>query len=264
MRHSRSSCLDRTTARVVIAEGTFAAASSLATSIVSSTDGSSLKSFDVGVSQIDRSHSTRAVLSSCQTHPISAMGVLHIQLTAGRLHHLASSHEASMWTHHHSRSTFLQLANRHQRPGHFRNLAGDSHRSTSPISYTTVFCSVCFSLSTGRDSDCCVRTSSSGTLGSQAHIRADRLKPQLHCPQSPARSIPPLPRGHQGLDVTEAPQRPRASIQALVPLLSHPSCPCLSRFSCSLACGGLCGGDSNRSSVREGSPRNPLCPSPFS
>ena len=151
MRHSRSSCLDRTTARVVIAEGTFAAASSLATSIVSSTDGSSLKSFDVGVSQVDRSHSTRAVLSSSQTHPISAMGVLHIQIAAKRLHHLASSHEASMWTHHHVSATrqppptawSLPQPRRRQSPIHVTDLVLDR-----------LLVSV-LSLSTGRDSHCC-------------------------------------------------------------------------------------------------------------
>ena len=38
-----------------------------------------------------------------------------------------------MWTHHHSQSTFLHLADRHQRPGHVRNLKVDIHRSTVTV-----------------------------------------------------------------------------------------------------------------------------------
>ena len=47
------------------------------------------------------------------------------------------------------------------------------------------------------------------------------------------------------------------SILALVPLRSHPYCPCLSRLSCSVACGDLSGDSGNRSPLHQGSSRDP-------
>ena len=71
-----------------------------------------------GISQVDKSHST-LLLSDASNN----VGMLKSRFAARRLHILTSIHEASMWTHHHSHSTFLQLADSHQRPGHVRSVA---------------------------------------------------------------------------------------------------------------------------------------------
>ena len=107
---------------------------------------------------------------SCRSHmfQLSAIGMLQIQIAVGRLHHLTSCHEASMWAHHHSHSTFLQLANRHQRSGHVRNLKVDIHRS-SPFSYSTVFWPA---LSEQRTRLAASHASSGWTSGPQTQIRA--------------------------------------------------------------------------------------------
>ena len=81
-----------------VAVGTFASASSLATSIVSSTDDSSVRSFDVATASLRSTVATLLVPFSpfCQTN------MLQIQIAARRLHHVTWSHEASVWTYHQS------------------------------------------------------------------------------------------------------------------------------------------------------------------
>ena len=123
-----------------------------------------------------------------------------------------------MWTHHHSDSTFLQLADRDQRPCHVRN----KDQSTNTVLVLNHLLTSVLYLGTGRGSQ---RRAPRvvWTSGPQAHMRADRLKPQLHWPPSLAQSIPPFPRGHQ--DSPRGSNHPARSCSLVTVLLRAPQRP---------------------------------------
>ena len=90
--------------------------------------------------------------------------------------------------HHHNNSTSLQHTNHHRRPGHVRNLKVDVHQT--PHHRSRARPSSSLHAPSERQMQFAASHASSGwTSGSQAHIRTNRLKPQLHCPPSLDRPI---------------------------------------------------------------------------
>ena len=122
--------------------------------------------------------------------------LVELEAAACRLCHGSSGHEASMRSHHQRHPTSLPLDDDHQWPGHVSDLEVDVHRaSLAVLVFSIIFCPACSIWAP--DAVPNVASASCLQSGSQAHTRAGKLKPQLHCPPSRLQSTPHATRDRQ-------------------------------------------------------------------